>query len=403
MPKYRHIKFLSLFSGCGGFDLGFSAEKYICVKAFDSDPIAVSTYNNNHRRRICGMLDLSEWRKELNQFVGKADVVIAGPPCQGFSVAGKRKLNDPRNHLLLRATEIAVRLRPSVFVLENVMATRSGRHKTYWRKAIAHLRANGYDTTELTLDCSRLGVPQMRRRVVLVASRLKPRIEMRLPLEPVKILRDALVALPKGRSHHPVTISRLSRTHKIISRIGQGQQLSNVRNGTRSVHTWNIPEVFGKATKSEKEILEAMLVLRRRLRKRNRGDADPLSAGSIARFVGRSIVNDLHVLADKNYVRRIGSHFDLRNTFNGKYRRLSWDKPSYTVDTRFGVPRYFIHPDENRGFTVREAARIQGFPDTFNFPASQDDALRLIGNAVPPPAAQRLAASIKSVYFTDHG
>ena len=87
----------------------------------------------------------------------------------------------------------------------------------------------------------------------------------------------------------------------------------------------------------------------------------------------------------------MGAFYDLTNAFNGKFRRLKWDQPAPTVDTRFGQPRYFLHPDEDRGFSVREAARIQGFPDAYKFPSSDSIAFRLIGNAVPPPMANAIA------------
>src|SRR5258708_3791391 len=96
-------------------------------------------------------------------------------------------------------------------------------------------------------------------------------------------------------------------------------------------------------------------------------------------------------LIAKNYIRRVGDCFDLVHTFNGKFRRLRWDQPSLTVDTRFSSPRYFLHPEEQRGFTIREAARIQGFPDDFIFFGESKAQIRHIGNAVPPPVAYQLA------------
>jgi DNA (cytosine-5)-methyltransferase 1 len=105
-------------------------------------------------------------------------------------------------------------------------------------------------------------------------------------------------------------------------------------------------------------------------------------------------------LVSKGYVRKIGRRFDLANTFNGKYRRLEWDRPSFTVDTRFGEPGYFLHPSEDRGFTVREAARIQGFPDSFRFFGDTRGQYRLIGNAVPPPMARFIAKIVKSALLS---
>ena len=393
------MTFLSLFSGCGGFDLGFKAAGFRCIKAFDVNPDAVETYNVNSEAN-CSELDLSKWSEKLDQYVGKADIIIAGPPCQGFSVAGKRKLNDPRNHLLVRTAEIAIRLKPSIIVIENVMAARSGKHKKFWNKASANLAQNGYHITELILDCKKLGVAQIRKRAVLIATRKTPKSSIELKEGAALTLKDVLLGLPNDNSHRPQLIEKGTKTYKIVSEISSGQKLSNVRNGPNTIHTWDIPSVFGSTTEIEKEILLVILKLRRTLKTRKLGDADPVSAASLALHMRKPIAQLLKPLIKKGFIRKVGSRYDLTNTFNGKFRRLRWDQPSYTVDTRFGVPRYFIHPDENRAFTVREAARIQGFPDSFIFPEDSGIAFLLIGNAVPPPVAEKLAREIKKTFFT---
>jgi DNA (cytosine-5)-methyltransferase 1 len=161
------------------------------------------------------------------------------------------------------------------------------------------------------------------------------------------------------------------------------------------VHTWDIPEVFGPVSATERKLLEALLMLRRTERVRTRGDADPVRAHLLLAKLKRPVSETLHALLRKRYVKRVGEGYDLTNTFNGIFRRLEWDKPCYTVDTRFGNPRYFLHPRENRGFTVREAARIQGFPDDFIFTGTAESQYRQVGNAVPPPIARDLAVVIR--------
>jgi DNA (cytosine-5)-methyltransferase 1 len=143
--------------------------------------------------------------------------------------------------------------------------------------------------------------------------------------------------------------------------------------------------------------LEAVLRLRRQERLREFGDADPVTASSVAKSLGRCVDSEIESLVRKSYLRRVGRRFDLTHTFNGKYRRLRWDEPSFTVDTRFGDPRNFLHPEGNRGFSVREAARIQGFPDEFKFSGSRDQQFRFVGNAVPPPMAGALARALKEI------
>ena len=124
---------------------------------------------------------------------------------------------------------------------------------------------------------------------------------------------------------------------------------------------------------------------------------NPLSTAILKKEFGRDWLALVRVLHGKGYLRQIGKAYDLAHTFNGKFRRLSWDEPSPAVDTRFGQPRYFLHPQESRGLSVREAARIQGFPDSFIFSGSRQTQFRLVGNAVPPPLALSIANVVRGL------
>ncbi len=384
---------MSLFCGCGGFDLGFIQAGFKSVGAFDIDPVAVET----HRLNLdCGAVvqDLrSEW--DFLSALGGTDVVIAGTPCQGFSTAGKRRFDDPRNHLLIIAGEIALRIKPKIFIAENVRGVISGQHKQYWERLDALFRSNGYKTRDLLLNSEQIGLAQTRKRMVKVAwatlKEWKPIDFMKTGRD----LKDALDNIENAPNHEIRLLHPKSELAVIAKKIKPGQKLSNVRGGPRSVHTWDIPEVYGEITNSERRVLEIVLRLRRRLRLRPIGDADPVLALDITKEMGRSSRREIASLLRKGYIRRMEHRYDLTNAFNGKFRRLRWDKPSPTVDTRFTNPRYFLHPDEIRGFTIREAARIQGFPDSFLFTGKEKDQCCLIGNAVPPPLGKWLAESVK--------
>jgi DNA (cytosine-5)-methyltransferase 1 len=119
-------------------------------------------------------------------------------------------------------------------------------------------------------------------------------------------------------------------------------------------------------------------------------------ARSISTALQRSVSDDLDSLLSKGYIRRVGRYYDLTHTFNGKFRRLSWNAPALTVDTRFGDPRYFLHPEEDRGFTVREVARVQGFPDSYIFFGRERLSYTMLGNAVPPPMARSIAQLVRT-------
>lgn len=387
--------FLSLFSGCGGFDLGFTRAGFICVGAYDLDSAAVTTHNANFSSGAL-IQDLNAVNDLFSDYVD-VDIVIAGPPCQGFSTVGKRKLDDPRNHLLLTAGRIAVAIQPKVFVVENVRGVVAGKHHRYWKKLKLMLKNNGYQTSDFLADAECVGLAQMRKRMILVAWRTQKGWIPEEMSDHRSVLRDVLGNIDGASSHNIQPIELDSELYAIAKHIKAGQKLSNVRGGARSVHTWDIPEVYGETTEKERAVLDSLLKLRRRLRLREDGDADPVLASAITEDVGFSARSTLPTLLERDYVRKIGNRYDLCHAFNGKFRRLRWDAPSYTVDTRFTDSRYFLHPDEHRGFTVREAARIQGFPDSFVFKGSEKEQARLVGNAVPPPLAHWVALGVRKM------
>lgn len=394
MTTYKP-SFLSLFSGCGGFDLGFVQAGFKCAGAYDLDTVAVKTHNVNFSSGAL-IHDLSNVYNEIPSRVD-VDVVISGPPCQGFSTVGKRRLNDPRNNLLLMAGRIALDIRPKVFVLENVRGVVSGHHRQYWMRLKKMLKKNGYRITDFLADAERIGLAQMRKRMILVAWRTRKGWMPAKVQESRSVLRDVLEDINGASNHNIRHLEIGSDLHTIAKHIKPGQKLSNVRGGARSVHNWDVPEIYGKTTEEERHVLESLLKLRRRLRLREDGDADPVLASAITKDIGFSVGSILTRLQKKGYVRKIGNRYDLCHAFNGKFRRLRWDEPSYTVDTRFTDSRYFLHPKEHRGFTVREAARIQGFPDSFVFMGTEKEQMRLVGNAVPPPLAQWVALGVKKM------
>jgi len=384
--------YISLFSGCGGFDVGFKQAGYKCLGAFDINALALENLASNTKSPTF-QVDLgSSTLKNTGYKNGKPDVILSGSPCQGFSTIGKRKYEDPRNTLLVSAARIAVEIMPNVFISENVSGVMSGKHKNYWNKAKTLLKRAGYQTEEMILNSNFYGVPQNRKRVFLIAYKAKAKHNFNIPQINGGTLRQALKDIKGLNNHIEDFLESNSQDEIISSKIQPGQKLSNVRGGQRSVHTWHIPEVFGKVTKQEKKLLEEVLYLRRRLRVRDFGDADPVPTKVLRSNYPKKVIDSL---IKKNYLKKIGECVDLVGGFNGKYRRLDYDKPSYTVDTRFGSPKHFLHPQLNRGFTVREAARIQGFPDSYSFVGPINDQFRMIGNAVPPPLSNILGKYIK--------
>lgn len=387
-------RFASLFSGCGGLDLGFVQAGYLPTAAYDSWQVAVDNYNVNiglHAEKK----DLSR-NNALLEATG-CEVVIAGSPCQGFSTAGKRDLNDPRNDLLPEAIHISLQLRAKVIVLENVLGLLAGAHKVYWHNACQILETAGYRTSTFVIDARDCGLPQTRKRVIVVAWRTgkdwHPEVSTTKPLTLAKTIRG----VSKLPNHEPYRLRDDSKEILIAKKIGPGQKLCDVRAGAASIHSWDIPEVFGATTVRQRKLLVEIMRLRRRLRTRDFGDADPVPIRVLRTKFGGDTMQDIRALTDKGYLKKMDATVDIRRSYNGKFRRLDGEAASFTVDTRFGEPRYFLHPKQHRGFSVREAARIQGFPDSFRFYGSLSDQYRMVGNAVPPPMGRAIAQMVHSL------
>jgi DNA (cytosine-5)-methyltransferase 1 len=385
-------RFAGLFSGCGGLDQGFIQAGYKGQLSLDIDAAALSVHQAN---LACPVLKADLSLDELPCLASrKVDVLLSGSPCQGFSTAGKRAINDPRNNLLYVTSRVAAANLPKVVVAENVPAVKTGAHRVYWDELHGRLRQSGYDTHDLLLDCSEHGVAQKRKRLFLIAWRTGKIINFEMPKEAAIPLVDVLDVTSDIANHEPLFLDGSSNDFKIASRIAQGQKLTNSRAGETAIHTWDIPEVFGAVTVKERKVLEEILKLRRQIRRRDFGDADPVSSHLLRQKFGEVVLTRL---VDKGYLRKVGHYHDLADTYNGKYRRLPENAPSRTVDTRFGDPKLFLHPSQSRGFTVREAARIQGFDDSFIFAGARSAQYRMIGNAVPPPVAKKIGQLVKQL------
>jgi len=321
--------------------------------------------------------------------------MLAGAPCQGFSTIGKRSVDDPRNGLVMRAARIAVAARPRVLVMENVPAALSGMHGRIWAEAEALLCSAGYNVRRYVAEGIDSGVPQRRRRLFMICWQGSDCVRVEPDVVAGPGLLEALSGLEHNLDHDPLPLPPGSRDAIIAEAIPPGSKLCNVRISDAALPTWSLPGIFGETTPSQRELLIAVVRLRRRDRRRDFGDADPVLPCQVANYLNRPVDADIAQLIAVGYLRDLAPYVDITHTYNGKFRRLDWRMPAPTVDTHFGDPRLFLHPKENRGLTPRETARIQGFPDSFAFIGGRRERFRLIGNAVPPPMAARIAAFVR--------
>ncbi len=378
-------------------DLGFKNSGFNCINAFDSDKYAIDVHSINLTSQAT-LADLTNFDESILSQVRMADVLIAGPPCQGFSTAGKNNPNDERNSHLKNVALIAADAKPKIVVIENVKGLLSKKNEFHFQSTISTLQDAGYQVSWELHNTADHGVAQNRNRVLILATLSSQYFELSPMCKARRTLGDILDGVNSLDTPSSKMLAEGSDDQKIAKRINPGQKLSNVRGGHHSVHTWEIPEVFGKVTRMEVSFLETVLKLRRQKRRRPNGDADPIEKCQLAKIFESKTDSLIDSLLRKKYLRKIGPYIDITNTFNGKYRRLVWDEAAPTVDTRFGQARYFLHPVEHRGFSIREAARIQSFPDDFKFQGPDSVVYRMIGNAVPPKFAETIASCVKKIW-----
>lgn len=380
---------VSLFAGGGGLDLGFLMEGIRTESAYDDSRKAIRSH--------CANLPSSGFVADLARYTpeGRCDLLLAGAPCQGFSTVGRRAVSDPRNALLMRVGDVALKTRPRVVVVENVPAALSGAHRQIWENLEDRLRINGYNVRRLVLTGEDSGLAQRRKRLFLLAWIGSDCVRMDIAAVRSPGLTSVLADVEFAEGHIVQPLADTDPMAIVARAIPPGAKLCNVRQSSRAVPTWSIPRVFGATSSEERTLLVAVSILRRRKRIRKYGDGDPVSPEALRQELGRDPEPDVQRLVEAGYLREIDGRYELRHTYNGRYRRLCWQEASPTVDTHFGRPDLFLHPDENRGMSVREAARIQGFPDAYQLPSSTKDGYQIIGNAVPPPMAARLASFIR--------
>lgn len=432
---------VSLFAGCGGLDIGFQELGFDLIYACDNDPAAVAAYKANiDERAYVRDVRGAEFHSDVKA-LGSCDVVLGGFPCQGFSKAGPKRQGDDRNFLYLEMKAAVDKLRPKIFLAENVDGLSQNFKGSFLQTIVNDFKAVGYDVAYKLFDSAAFGVPQHRRRIYFVGVRddivgdsfiwpkptndVKSRngesvisVDMDLfsegqsRLAPVKTIFDAiadLVGLDDSIDGHKIANSWKSDLQLIFSKIGPGQKLCNVRHSDTSVYTWRIPEYFGQVTDSEIRVLEAISKNRRHKKYGTVPNGNPLSLDVISHFSGVSeVYSCVRSLLKKNYLKEVSGKYDLKGAMfcSGLYKRPMWNAPSPTVLTNFHSPRYFLHPEADRPFSLRECARLQGFPDDFKFEFSQDaislvDGYRLVGNAVSPPMGRVFAEAIYNFLFKE--
>jgi len=341
------INFIDLFSGAGGGSKGFVDAGFSAVGALDNNQDLSKTYFKNISLNpiICDINECSGSNILSHFGIDKKEVnvLIGCPPCQGFSSLKKNGL-DPRNSLLLNYARKIKEILPEFFVFENVSGIVFERNIKFFKKFLTYIKKIGYECRYDILNAADYGVPQVRKRMILIATRIK---EFKMKLE-----------LPEP--NYGLKAQYRWRT------VGDAiNDLPRLKNGEKSsIPNHNAPNHTPRILDMIKEI--------------------PINGGSRTDLPKKFWL--------KCHLRHKG-HTDV-------YGRLWWDKPSPTITCGCQSPSKgrFIHPYQNRGITLRESARLQSFSDDFIFYGNRTQCAEQIGNAFPPIFAKAIANKILEYY-----
>ena len=344
---------IDLFAGVGGLSLGFEKKGFDVVLANEYDASIATSYIANHKntKMIVGDITSLDLEDTFGKLAGTIDVVIGGPPCQGFSQKGQRKtIHDERNFLFKYYVSVVELVKPKYFVMENVpnLLTAEG---GYFRHEIEELfNKLGYSLEYGVLNASDYGIPQNRRRAVIIG----------------KLDGDA-PKLPVPKRNNVTIWDAISDLAYLES--GEGSEEQEYKYPSESDYEKMLRKDSSKlfnhiATKHSPLALERLALI-------------PPNAG-------REVLPEEHLT---------------KSIYSGTWTRMKKDEISVTITTRFDTPSSgkFTHPFLNRAITVREAARIQSFPDNFHFVGNKGSQMKQVGNAVPP----LLAAAIAEVIMND--
>ena len=352
---------IDLFAGCGGLSYGFARAGFAVTRAVEIDPSIAGTYQKNHpgtRMLVTGIEQVDQGDAFSR---GEAEVIIGGPPCQGFSMAGARIrggfMGDERNYLFRHYFNVVRSVKPALFVMENVKGIMTMERGAIFREILRlfsdpdQLDGEAYHTCHRVVQAADLGVPQKRERVILLGV-LDPGADVdRLWRETEEELREEDPAF-----FAPVTV-----------RDAIGNLPDTTADGV-------IPNPAPRSD-YQRALASTAAVIRNHTGTRH----SPLAVDRMHRVGGGE---NFTVLQET-----------IHSVHSGAYGRLRWDEPAATITTRFDTPAggRFIHPELDRTLSPREAARIQSFPDDFVFCGSRTSVCRQIGNAVPPKIAYFLA------------
>jgi DNA (cytosine-5)-methyltransferase 1 len=359
MEEQRY-RILDLFSGAGGLSVGLDmVDGFNTVIATDFMKDALDTFALNFPQAevVYGDIRNEHVKQQIvdKSKAARVNMIVGGPPCQGYSNKGKKLgLRDPRNFLFREYLDVVEKIQPEVFVIENVKALSTSSNGWFINEILAEIKKLGYKVNWGILTASDFGVPQQRQRTIIIAC------------------KNNVISLPVSKNIKKNTV-RDAISDLAYLNSGEGADVQEYKNPPMSkyqkeMRKGSVKLYNHKATNHTKIALEKLSMI-------------PPEGGK------ESLPQDL-----------LGNQ-----KFKTTWGRLKWNSQSPTIDTRFDTPSNGTnsHPELNRAITPREAARLQSFPDTFRFIGSKTNICKQIGNAVPPLLGKAVAEAIISNASTD--
>lgn len=385
--------FIDLFSGCGGFSAGLEQSGMNCLAGIDHNEHAIHTFKTNHSAGTVSLIkDMTVFEpSELEVLIGRnrVDVIVGGPPCQGFSTArqssgsnsGQRLVEDPRRELYKYFLKFVNHFHPKVFVMENVLGIKKMQNGIYFTAIQNEARKIGYRVVPFEVNTWEYGVPQKRIRQlfigtltelpVFVASTLIQKTHSLTPnedgLAPVVTLGEAIEDLPELKAGDERIVQDYDlRLRKRYLAKYSGNFFSDVLNVYKAEKlTWHCSRPHNE---------------------RDLRDFARLREGETC---GRALARGVEMEFPYD-----------RESFKDRYTRQDRNSLCSTIVAHLkNDGLMFIHPTQVRSLTPREAARVQTFPDTFNFSGSRSHVFTQIGNAVPPLIGKKVGLGILEYLF----
>ena len=367
---------IDLFSGAGGLSLGFEMANFRVGLAIELEENYYNAYKLNHPETLCLNRDITELDcgEISDKFVKKKEIggIIGGPPCMGFSMVGNRRPDDPRNTLIFYFIQWVNYFKPQFFVMENVPGILSMGKGQVVKKVIELYNEIGYSCKMEVLLAADYGVPQLRRRVFFIGT----------PEDSVLSLKIQKTNRKDGNQKAPFEKNALPSYLTVKDAISD---ILDIKPFVKK-RTENLVKEYSHPPKTQ---------FQEYLRKESDKLYDHF-APNHSELVMKRIS---HINQGENHI-SLPKEYQLKGGYPNIYGRLHLNKPADTITGNCGcvsAPGRFIHPTQNRAISIREAARLQSFPDRYRFCGNMSDKYRQVGNAVPPLMAHAVAKSINKL------